>query len=181
LTEKITIKGKTYYRTNHDTINGFSKGIPAENVKEIPVLPFAIPRWMTVKTDTNKIIARTAETTPENVAANTQFKFTTKMSIGSKTFFRTEQDQILGNDYWVESIETEEVPFEPMVAPRYLTTKEALRKKIPSQEIETDGTLNESRRIYFKDKISVNGVTYLRTAYDSERGFNKGIELSKLE
>jgi hypothetical protein len=179
--EKLTIRGKTYYRTHHDTTNGLSKAIPAEDVWEVPALSFTQPRWILVKNDANKIVARTGESSPETVIANTQYRFTSKMNINSTTYFRIEEDTQAGEDYWISSYNTEEIKYEPMVAPRALKLKEDLRKKIPSQEQDIDGTLLQGRTIFFKDKISVNGVTYLRTAFDSNLGYNKGIELSKLE
>lgn len=65
--------------------------------------------------------------------------------------------------------------------PRWMQLKQNARKQSLTASTPVDGTLTKGTQIFFRDKVTINGTTYLRTQHDSERWINKGISVDVLE
>jgi hypothetical protein len=68
-----------------------------------------------------------------------------------------------------------------MDQPRWMQLSVDLQKQYPGTGEVVDSVLTAGTQIYFSSKVTVNGVTYLRTQYDTTRNEDKGIPLTELD
>lgn len=96
-------------------------------------------------------------------------------SYGNRNFWRIFTD-------WFGSTRAQ-LPFQTMEKARWMRVKNAGYKQDLSStnKSNVDWLLSQNQEIYFNSKITINGITYLRSQYDTERGQNKGIPGSMLE
>jgi hypothetical protein len=180
-TSKITIKGILYYRSAYDTDNNTDKGIPANLIEEIIPSALTYPRWMEINENTNKTIANTGVVTLNTVNDGEQYKFTSKITVGSKLYFRTESDTANGNNLWIDASKISDISYVPMVHPRKMKTTVSTYKVNPLSGQNVDTQIASNTYITNTSKITVNGITYLRSQNDTSLNLDKGIRLTDLQ
>ncbi len=94
---------------------------------------------------------------------------------GNRNFWRIFTD-------WFGSTKGQ-LPFQNMEKGRWMQIKSDTYKKDLSStnKSNVDWILGRGQQIYFTSKITIDGVTYLRSQYDHDRNQNKGIPDSMLE
>ncbi len=83
--------------------------------------------------------------------------------------------------YFTDWFGSTTVPYVSLDTPRWMETKADIYKKNPGTGTSIDSVIPAGTQIYFSSKITLGGIPYLRTQYDSELGFSKGILLSDLQ
>ena len=92
-------------------------------------------------------------------------------SYGNRNFWRLFTDWF-GNPLGVK--------YDKMSLPRYMQLNEAMRKTSLLTFDDIGSSLSEGQIIYFDEKTTISGSTYLRSSYDSENKLDRGILLSDL-
>jgi hypothetical protein len=139
------------------------------------------PRWLQVRTDTQKTNLWTTADVGGTLVAGRQLKFIDKILIDNKWYARTASDYSNRANYGVLLSDLEDIPYTAMSNPKWLRLKHDVHKRDPRAERGVDSLLQEGRSMYFESQITVNGTTYLRTSADTETGVNKGIPQDALE
>mgnify|MGYP000482797697 CR=1 FL=1 len=138
------------------------------------------PRWMATKIDTRKVDIITGKETGEVIRAGTQVLLRTKIFLPNGVFVRTDADTASGAYLAIPLTNFKEIDYEAMEAPRWMYIKSGLQKQVPSSGVSEQQVLGAGYQLFFKSKIVINGRTFLRTEFDTEHGFNKGIPLESL-
>lgn len=171
-TSQIIVNGKTYLRTESDTNAPENKGIPLDALEEIPFESLTGPRWMQVKTNTQKINPKTGQTSGGSITTGTQFKFTTKILLGSNWYYRTEADTVSNSVYAIPASHVNEIPYISLSGgARTMRLKNETSKIHPRYGRLVSQPLTQGRLIHFSQQITVNGIVYYRTSADVD--FNK--------
>lgn len=179
---QITVNGTLYYRTETDTAQGNSKGIPAGWLEELPYEAFSDPRWMQIKTDTNKVEPRTRTTLNYPIAAGTKLRFTSKILAGNTWYYRTETDTGNNVSNAIPASDIEAIPYTTFRNGNYcMQLKNNARKYKPESEIPIGETFTTGRQVCIAKQVIVNGVTYYKTDADVAFGLNQGFRASDVE
>ncbi|MBR3204303.1 hypothetical protein IKF81_01310 [Candidatus Saccharibacteria bacterium] len=103
-TKTTNFNGKTYYITEFDSVyNNSEYGIESSSLSEAPQYEdFVNPRYMTLTKTTNRINPYTGEKY-DTLDAGRTIKFTTKIKIGDKWYYRTEHNSTNNIDAVIES------------------------------------------------------------------------------
>jgi hypothetical protein len=79
---------------------------------------------------------------------------------------------------WFGSTHTQ---FSPLATPRWMQLKtDSYKQNIATGE-NVEGVLAQGTQVLFTTKITVNGVTYLRTEHDTSGGLTQGVNITNLE
>jgi hypothetical protein len=176
---RANIGGTWYYRTETDDFLQLDKGIPSSKLSLV-FSSFMQPRWMQLKVNTTKVNPLDGSPSGSQVATGEQLMFSSKVKVGDTWYYRALADSQQGLPYAIPAADIEEIPFEPMAAPRNLKLIRNTRKEIPNQGLSVDGTLPQGMVRKFVSRTTVNGVLYVRTETDENNGFAKGIKFSDL-
>jgi len=109
IVEKILINGQTFYRTEFDATGSFDRALPANDIEEIPFIPFETPRDMRVTQTLQKVNPKTGTATGSSVSAGTVLNFATKININGQWYYRTVADTGSNLDLAIPSSYLEEV------------------------------------------------------------------------
>ena len=166
---KITINNDIYYRTSYDDANKNFLFIPAADLSTDIFANFVTPRNLFISHD---VTPKSFDgTNCENIPAGTVKKFTTKIDFGGLTYYRTAEDTassvacaIPSNDL----TELSSISFMPFMLPRELKfqSETSSTNLLTHDECENipAGTVKK-----FTTKIDFGGLTYYRTAEDTEK------------
>lgn len=180
--QKVTVNGVLYLRTVHDSVHENRYGIAYVNLRKPPVFSsMSSARDMWLKTDLRKLDLLTLKDSGSILAKDRIIRFTTKTSYGGKVYLRTATDTSRGISQGIAIDLLATAPnYNHMESPRYMTLKRDVRKTQLSYMTSTGPVIDRGTRVYFTDKVTINNVLYLRTAYDSSPEFNRGIKYSDL-
>jgi hypothetical protein len=97
---KFTVGGKTYLRTQHDTLNNLNTAIPITDIEELQLnyIPMLNPRTLVTKYSIYKKDPVTNKNVDSLIQAGAQISFSQKIDIGGVTYLRTTHDTSLGYD-----------------------------------------------------------------------------------
>lgn len=143
--------------------------------------PMQTPRWLQLKNDNvfKKNLA-TGENTEGPFPKGMQLFITSKIELNGVVYYRTAHDSSGNLFQGIQASDMEGTPYQPMAVPRWMKLTSDAYKQVPCAEKNVDGILSAGRSIYFNSKIEVNGITYLRTAHDTDGALDKGIPMSLL-
>lgn len=171
-----------YYTGSYNFVSAFESwfGSTRSNAKYTSMKS---PRWMKTKTDIRKRNPFTEEAIDVTIEAGRQIYFRDKIKINGKEYLRTKHDydRGLAKGILLSDLKEVEIKFEPLKIPRWMETREPIKKKSPRTNQHVDGTLQKGRQIYFDTKVSIGGEWFLRTRHDTKRGEEKGIPLTELQ
>lgn len=177
--DKLLVNNQWYFRTEMDKALGQPYGIPASRISEASYVDFDTPRWMNVKdtaTKTNPILGQNGS----QVNADTQLLFNKKITLSDKTYFQAESDN--GTSFAIDSTAIEEIAFQKLTGTesRWLVLNAPTQKVNPFSGELDQKSFPAGTQINFAEKITVNGVTYLRTAFDTNDKTNLAVPMSSL-
>lgn len=92
ITQKITINGAQYYRTEYDARHGLKKAIPASSFEELAYVPLEEPRNISLKRTSEKLNPVTGQPTGERYGAGRSIAFSTKIYVNGGWYLRSEYD-----------------------------------------------------------------------------------------
>lgn len=123
------------------------------------------PRWMEIKETAQKRNIITQKSVDGLLYKKRQIRFTSKTSINGVTYLRSEWDESHAYDKGIAIGLLQEIPFTPIKQPRWMPiTCSTVKKIVPATgQIDKEVTLRAGSIAHFTTKITVNGMTYVRT------------------
>lgn len=176
---KTKFNGREYYQTTYDNKNGTEYFIPAEDLSGVIFVNFLFPRNMEVKKDAEFVnlgdgsVCRT-------VKAGYVNKFTTKIDLEDKIYFRTEEDtnnsiacavlssELKETSKWDE-IEKEKVVFQEFLFPRKMKVKRNVYLTDLTSGTSCEKNYEAGDEIKFVTKISIKNNVYYRSEEETTK------------
>lgn len=179
-TQKITVNNKTYLRTAFDQTNNHNAAILQKDLKEVKFEPFLHPRFMRLTQNSNKTHLYADASDNEVFLKDQQFMFTSKISAGQKTYYRTESDTkenrlLVFDASDVSNNKVEKLQYN--VA--YRTNSK--QGKYNHRTLSVSGNFPTDLVRYMTDRVFVNGNWYYRTEWDQRRNNSAFFKDSGLE
>lgn len=179
-TSRIVVNGQEYYRTEHDTTNNINRAIPVSRLKEPTFEAFETQRFMQIKNTTRKVNPISGAQSSQ-VSQGTHLKFTSKMRINGRWFYRTEHDTQNNNMLAIPAGDIAEIPYVSIGArPYWLRLKNSTTKVQPTSGITAD-SFGAGRQILVAQKITVNGTEFYRSKYDMDKRQDYAMPASDFE
>ncbi len=94
-TSKITLNGTTYYRSEADTNSNSATAFRAADVSDLSYLPFVLPRQLTLTSNASKVDPVMDQTLTDTFQSGLTRRFTSKVYVNGKWYYRTETDTTL--------------------------------------------------------------------------------------
>lgn len=184
LDKKIGLNG-IIYGSNGVPNEGVYTGVPINALRDMTSGDIGVlssQRAFSVTTPTQKIDISTNLPTDTTLSAGEKIYFQGIIDLGGVSYLRSAHDTENGLTTVVRlsDISPIDVSFETMVIPRSLRLKTDLRKADPVTLREVDDALLKGRTIAFSQKITINGIVYLRTSFDTAHSNYKVIPLTAL-
>ncbi len=175
---KIYVNGKWYYRTDVDTSANTQLSIDSSLLGNLLFEPYgSSSKWLQLKQDSRKVSTLTTIQIPGQniISRGTQLYITGKIYVNGQWYYRTKYDSTNNNETAIISDNFEEIPFMAMVNPRPMMLKLRLQKTNPKTGEKVDFVLPKDMSIEFASKVCIDGNWYLRTKFDTDNNFDKGI------
>jgi hypothetical protein len=141
------------------------------------------PRYMQLKRNLRKTSMVDLSDVDGELEAGRHILFSSKIDIGGKTYLRTDYDTGSGIDKGILLSDLDEInmEYEPMLTPRHMMAKHDLSKQHPTNMQLDNQRIAKWQVILFSEKITIAGVTFLRTAYDKNNNIDLAIPIASLE
>ncbi|MCL1929978.1 hypothetical protein FWF93_02485 [Candidatus Saccharibacteria bacterium] len=180
-TDKITVDGQDYYRTEYERDSGRSRFITDSVLSEVKLSNFITPRYLIAKKDIEKIDARTGNRV-STVTAGSMLFYNQRINLGPILYAQAENDKGTYNVVNIDDLsELGGHNFISLITPRWISLKKDARKVHVFTGESFGPVLLAGQKIYFPTKILINGEWYLRTDYDTTLGNFDAIPLSDIE
>lgn len=138
------------------------------------------PRWMRIINATYKVDLSTMErVSGTSLSTHQQIKFVDKVQLDGVWYLRTEHDSKDNRLQGVPQPEVEEIPFETLVEPTWMTLVDNGNKSFPSSR-KYAAPIQAGTSIKFTQKINIGSTTYYRSEFDTVNNNNVGIISSQL-
>jgi hypothetical protein len=175
---KIQVSGKWYYQSEYDSYNGTELYISANATRSVTFEGFEQPRYMRLLDASVFVDPSTGFEDTTRVTKGTQYKFTSKVSLGGKTFFRNDSDTNANISRGILSDLVEEVPYSPLDGGSkwMLTSQDALRVRPATGYTYTNSQIPAATQVLISENIVVNNQLYYRTLYDATLGNDRAIQ-----
>jgi hypothetical protein len=180
-TSRVLRSGQWYYRSEYDTNKQLDKAILASKLAAVSYEALDYPRWMQVKQSGKKATPIAGGSSTDNITQGQQLKFTSKVQIDSKWYLRTQADTTASADKAIPMSNLEEIPYERFFSPRELRLKTNTTKYLPAREQAIGDTLPQGMVRKYDTKVSINGIWYYRSEYDTKNRIDSAIRASDLE
>jgi hypothetical protein len=180
-TSRVFRNSQWYYRSDYDTSRQLDKAIPASKLAAISYEALDYPRWMQVKQSGKKATPIAGGSSTDNVTQGQQLKFASKVQIDGKWYLRTQADTTASADKAIPINNLEEIPYERFFSPRELRLKTNTTKYLPAREQAIGDTLPQGMVRKYDTKVSINGIWYYRSEYDTKNRIDSAIRASDLE
>lgn len=140
------------------------------------------PRWMQTKRAVYKKSPFTEANSGAVIAAKRHLFFPKQITIDGKTYLQTEHDANTGANRGILLSELEEIPvnLSNMSSPRWMRPKKNLTKQNPITRRASGAQIKTSTAAYFTQRITIGGVTHLRSQHDSTQNAQLTIPLNQL-
>ncbi len=179
---KILVNGTWYLRSSYDTGKNSDLAIATSDIKEIAYEPFFTPRYMEIKNDTYKLNPITGSKDAQLLPKGTQLRFSTKVLVNGIWYYRTGEDSTNNLPLAVEGNAAQDIPFYALSpSSKRLQLKQDASKIQPSTGNTIDSVLPQGTQLHLTQSITVNGVLYYRTEYDTKNNLNKALRADLFE
>jgi len=169
-TSRVNVNGTWYYRTETDDNQTLSQAFPLSALKAPTYTAFSSPRWMRINKNAYQYTPSTGQQTGSLVAQDTQFKFTSKVMVDGKLYYRTDADTTSATDRAFLASDVTDLQFESFSSPRQLKLTQDSHKIFPVDDTQSSDTFSSGMIRKFTTKIYVNGQWYFRTDADTTFG-----------
>lgn len=180
---KVTINGVDYLRTNDDTVGDITQGVSISNLSEIDVKfrPMQTPRYLRTTSALYKIDPKTDTNHGPQIGAGQDILFTELFTLNGVQYLRTAYDARADDPYAIPRDGLAEITAMPMETPRSMKLLGGLRKS-SFLDLASIGTMLEKDKvIYFDTKVTINGIVYLQSQFDTTNSLNRGIPVGDLK
>lgn len=179
---KVDINGTWFYRTESDTLANRLAAMPKSAIGEIPYVSFSNPsRWMSLDKNSAKVNPRTGESlrTLEQ-SRYPHIKIARQITVNNVSYYQTETDFKSGQDAVIPATDMSDIPYVPLDVPRTMTLASATRKVTPHTSAQIGNNYPKGLAVKYTTKITINGVMYLRSEYDTDRNLNRALPYNRL-
>lgn len=170
-TKKITLGSSTYCQAETDANASSRLAVNCTAIKDLVYTKIsngAPYRWVQLSKNAIKTRPATGKADIHTYQKGLQIQVAQSVVVDGKTFYRTKFDVDNHNDLAFSQDQLEELSFTSMERPRNFKTTEALYKINPITGVKDAYHLQAGRQIAFSSKIEIQGIVYLRSAYDTE-------------
>lgn len=178
--DKITVNGKTYYRTDWGKQQGLTEGFLAQDVEPYRMLDFANPRYMTVKKATTKIDVITGQLV-QSIGERNTYYFNKYIRLNGTTYAQAEIDNgtnvAIPFDHLVNAGTSIFYSFDD---PRYMNLVRSSAKQDIFTKLASGQNIPQNTQMLFVDQVKLNNVWYARTEDDKQNNRNIGIKVEDL-
>jgi hypothetical protein len=176
------VNGIVYFQSEAEDAANSRVSIPSNLVEEISYTPLnSSYRWMLTNQNTNRWQPNTnTELSVLPIAANTDVRVSQIITVDGKVYYRTLFDQSNNQNRAIPAVALDEINYEPMEQPRSMVLTKPQQKLTPNTDATSGGKFSAGTSIQFSQKIIVNGIVYLRSAFDTQNNNNLAIPLSSL-
>lgn len=180
LVKSVTVNGATYYQTAWESANNRPRFIPANAVELFKFYDFINPRTMITTKDARVLNVQTGALV-DTIEKGTTLYFNKRITIGGILYAQAQTSNGTMHAISINDLgEINSLPFVSMERPRWMQLDIDTQKRSLPSGTSFGPTLGSGRRIYFPDKVYVNGTWYLRTQWDKDNGNQDGIPLGEL-
>ncbi|HVX24112.1 MAG TPA: hypothetical protein VG992_02085 [Candidatus Saccharimonadales bacterium] len=179
-TKSMVINGVQYLQSQDDDTNHLAWAIPRTSLDELVYTHMQTARYMRTNTALSKIDPKTGQNIGAPIAAGQDIYFTDSITVNGVQYLRTQFDSAQGWSRAIPRTSLDEITYAPMQSPRYMVAKVSLHKINPLTGHSVGSVITKGEKLYFTDSITVNGVQYLRTQFDSAQGWSRAIPRSQL-
>lgn len=140
------------------------------------------PRWMQTKGTVYKKNPYTGANSGTAIAAGKQLYFPNKLTVNGKMYLQTEHDANTNSNRGILYEDLEEIPvvFSTMATPRWMRPTETLRRQDPITRRSAGDRINSATAMYFTQKITIGGITHLRSHDDHTNNSQVAVPLGRL-
>ena len=177
--DTMTLDGVRYFRTETDKRSFMGRGVRESDLAYAGI-SFSEPRWMQLKEPLRKLNLMSNEVDSLQLTTGQRIKFTTKVYLNDRWYYRTEHDSRNHNNLWIDASKVEEIPFTPMSSPRQMRVLTNTSWRLPTQERKSSRNINANSILSFTKRIEVNGILYLSTDTESSGDPRLAIPYSEL-
>jgi hypothetical protein len=183
--DKVLWNGHWYLRSKYDSDRNNETGFRVSEVENLRLnyTNLETPRWMQARVDTYNMRLDSGESLGDAISAGTPIHFTTKVFFDGQWYLRTASDTSskLNVGVHLPDIENLQLEFVNLDTPREMELVRDAFKKDPASGQNVDTVLKKGRKIFFNTKVKVGDTWYLRTQYDTSKGYHRGIPYSSLQ
>ncbi len=179
---KITVNGKVYYRTEHDTGRNVAYGIEASQIKEIGYQKLSEPKVMEVTEPTYKISPQSGQNKPAHVSRGVRALFIDKITVAGNEYYRTEYNYNRGENEAIPLSKLKpvaSVDFANLLTPRYMRLKQNTTKTNVLLKSQTGDALQANTDLFISGKANIDGVLYFQVESDQKANNNLAIPASE--
>lgn len=180
----FAIDGEECLRTKNDTIYNLRKCIPASDIEEVVLSPQSIaPTTLRVTGTTLKKYIVTERTVSSPVLyATRQLTFTSKLTLGTDTYYITQHDTDSGIAQGVLSTDlTSSTAAYQNITPQRMELLGDTRKVIPVPGTQVGSVMPGGMQRLYTSKVQVGGQWYYRTQHDTDAELDKATPASALK
>jgi hypothetical protein len=184
ITSKIFVNDRWFYRTDFDERNNIMSAFSGEKVRELTYKTFDTPRYMRIKSSTQRTEPARGTADSITIATGTQLKFSSKTLAGTQWFYRTEADTDTNANFAISSANIEEIPYTPHEdTAKWYQLKTGAKKIQPVSGIviQPSSNFTPETPLIITNKITVNSQLYYRTKFDSVHGYDRAFPVADLE
>lgn len=179
---KMNINGTWYFRTKHDTDSNTNLAIPASAIRDIAYEDFSTPaKYMSLAKDSKKVDPRTGQYI-RNLSSERypQIKIARTITVNGEQYYQTETDFQRNYDDAIPAQDMEEIAYTSLDRPRDMTLVAPTAKIDPKTEKTMSSTYPRGLKVRYTTKITVHGVVYLRSEYDTTHDIERAVPYSSL-
>ena len=156
---------------------------PAYASTQIALSAMKTPRYLQVATTgVYKINANTGKKVGAALKKGQQIRFVNQFKLKGVLYYQAATDKAQGHKYGIAASKLIELQFTNLPAAETLqVSKSGVYKIVVATGAKTGAVLSKGQRITFNQKITVNGVTYLRMSSDKASNHAYGIPQSDLQ
>lgn len=171
---KITVDGKTYYRTQTDTENDTNLGIRDLYLINPTYKPMVYPRKRIITRDVYKVDPKTDQVSGALLHKGDVVDLNSKMYIDGTWYYRTVADTTADTSLAIPRDALGDIKFEA-ITPEYIEITNDAAKYDISRGIDSDETVTAGERFRIEGEADVDGLTYYRIMEDRDAGKTVGV------
>jgi len=179
--DTITKDGVVYYRTVTDATRDNLQAFKFSELKLVNPIPFDTPRYMKLARSEQKINPiQYAPPTGTTYPAGTTAKFTDKVSINGRWYYRTETDKSRNTVNFFSSAAIENVAYETFEQPRYMRSNTVVKLVDPVTGNELAESSEAGKDVLYTQKIYTDRW-YYRSTIDAKNNTARAIPASAVD
>lgn len=177
---KLNLDGLQYFREDNDSLSDIFFGFKATSLEEISFEEVHPQIWFIPKKDSPKYLVPNGQATSSGGDGITALPFKQKVTMGSASYYQSEEDQNKNNNLVFSIDDLESISFSKMDVPRNMMIKSGTYAQNLDHMVSSGNQIVSNTVEYFNQKAVVNNVLFLRTSTNSEHELPVAINYENL-